>query len=289
MLTPKQKNVNDYFFHFLLDFFLCMFYNRDRKILKPQKDHYLSEGSEAEGGHMARIPAYRQMYNSLKKDIREGRYAPGSFLPTESEMEELYGVSRTTVRRAIGMLTNEGYLSVTQGRGTEVQEISTSQHLNKITSFTETLRRKGYQVSTQGLAQEKVPAPDYIRDALALREGEQVYHIQRVQCADGKPVCVMEDYVAANQAPGFHIQESGCVSVYACLEEEYGLFLKDAVEHISAVSASFTQSQILRIPVGAPLLHSRRIANTEHGALIYSSLYVVAERYEYQIYQAGRG
>ena len=237
---------------------------------------------------MAKIPAYRQMYTSLKKDIREGRYMPGSFLPTESEMETIYGVSRTTVRRAIGMLTNEGYLSVTQGRGTEVQDVSTSQHLNKITSFTETLRQKGYQVSTQGLAQEKMPASDYIREVLSLKEGDMVYHIQRVQCADGKPVCMMEDYVAAVQVPDFFVKESACVSVYACLENEYGLFLKDAVEHISAVSASFTQSQILRTSVGAPLLHSRRIANTEHGALIYSSLYVLAERYEYQIYQIGR-
>lgn len=115
---------------------------------------------------MARIPAYKQMYSSLKRDIQEGKYPPGSFLPTESEMEMIYEVSRTTVRRAIGMLTSEGYLSVTQGRGTEVQDVSTSQHLNKITSFTETLRRKGYQVSTQGLAQEKVAAPDLIRDEI---------------------------------------------------------------------------------------------------------------------------
>lgn len=236
---------------------------------------------------MARIPAYKQMYTSLKKDIQEGRYVPGTFLPTETELEKLYGVSRTTVRRAIGLLTSEGYLSVTQGRGTQVQEISTSQHLNKITSFTETLRQRGYQVSTQGLDLEKVPAPDHIREVLSLKEGELVYHVQRVQCADGRPVCIMEDYLAADQIPDLDLK-GRCVSIYACLEEEYGLFLKDAVERISAVSASFIQSQILQIPVGAPLLHSRRIANTEHGALIYSSLYVIAERYEYQIYQVGR-
>ncbi len=237
---------------------------------------------------MARIPAYRQMYTSLKKDIQEGRYMPGSFLPTESEMEAIYGVSRTTVRRAISMLTNEGYLSVTQGRGTEVKDVSTSQHLNKITSFTETLRRRGYQVTTQGFALEKIPVPDLVREALSLREGDLVYHVQRVQCADGKPVCEMEDYLAANLIPNFTLKESDCVSVYACLEHEYGIRLTDAVEHISAVGASFTQSQILRIPMGAPLLHSRRIASTERGALVYSSLYVDAERYEYEIYQVGR-
>lgn len=237
---------------------------------------------------MARIPAYRKMYTSLKKDIKEGRYKPGAYLPTESEMEEKYAVSRTTVRRAIGILVSEGYLSVTQGRGTIVLEASTSQHLNKISSFTETLRRRGYEVATQGFAVEKVPAPEYVRAALALKDKDMVYHVQRVQCADGKPVCIMEDYVAANQLPGFDLKESGCVSIYACLENDYGMVLKNAVERISAAGASFTQSQILKIPMGAPLLHSRRVANTDHGPLVYSSLYVVAEHYEYQIYQEGR-
>ena len=72
---------------------------------------------------MARIPAYRKMYAHLKNEIKTGNYQPGSFLPTEAEMEKEFGVSRTTVRKAISMLTQEGYLSVRQGRGTEVQDV----------------------------------------------------------------------------------------------------------------------------------------------------------------------
>ncbi len=241
-----------------------------------------------DGGPMAKIPAYRQLYTSLKKEIKEGRYKPGTFLPTESEMEAEYGVSRTTVRRAISLLTNEGYLSVTQGRGTEVQDISTSQRLNKITSFTETLRQRGYQVTTQGLALEKIPAPPFIKDTLSLKEGEPVYHIQRVQCADGKPICIIENYLMASLIPDFVLTESDCVSLYACLENNYGIILKDAVEHISAVSASFMKSQILRIPLNAPLLHSTRITCTAQGPFEYASIYAVADRYEYQVYLSGR-
>ena len=93
---------------------------------------------------MAKTPAYRQLYAELKSDIKNGKYPPGIFLPTESELEQIFGVSRTTVRRAISMLTAEGYLSVKQGRGTEVQEVSTAQRLNTISSFTETIKRRGY-------------------------------------------------------------------------------------------------------------------------------------------------
>lgn len=42
-----------------------------------------------QGDLMAKIPAYKQMYASLKKDIQEGKYVPGSFLPTEAELERI--------------------------------------------------------------------------------------------------------------------------------------------------------------------------------------------------------
>ena len=237
---------------------------------------------------MTRIPAYKQMYTDLKKEIKSGKYKPGSFLPTEAKMEAEYGVSRTTVRKAISMLTNEGYLSVTQGRGTEVQDISTSQRLNKITSFTETLRQRGYKVTTQGLACEKIPAPDFICELLELKENEPVYHIQRVQCADDKPICIIENYLHANMIPNLALSQSDCVSLYSYLENEHGIILKDAIERISAVSANFTESQILRIPVNAPLLHSTRITYTDRGPFEYASTHVIADRYEYQVYLSGR-
>ena len=163
---------------------------------------------------MARIPAYKQMYTSLKKDIKEGKYKPGTFLPTESEMETAYHVSRTTVRKAIGLLTNEGYLSVTQGRGTQVQDISTSQRLNKITSFTETLTQRGYKVTTQGLSLERIPAPDFIQEIFSLKENDFVYHLQRVQCADGNPSVLLKIFF---QQTCFRILPFRKATVSACM------------------------------------------------------------------------
>lgn len=237
---------------------------------------------------MARIPAYRKMYAHLKNEIKTGNYQPGSFLPTEAEMEKEFGVSRTTVRKAISMLTQEGYLSVRQGRGTEVQDVSTSQRLNTITSFTETLTQKGYKVTTQGFSLGQIPAPGFIRDAFSLKQGELVHHLQRVQCADGTPICIIENYISMSLVPELVFQDSDHISLYSYLEHHYGIMLKDALENISAVPASFTEAQILRVPTGTPLLHSTRITYTEQGPLEYSIINVIAERYEYQVYLSGR-
>ena len=238
---------------------------------------------------MAKIPAYRQLYAELKSDIKNGKYPPGIFLPTESELEQIFGVSRTTVRRAISMLTAEGYLSVKQGRGTEVQEVSTAQRLNTISSFTETIKRRGYTVTTQGLSVEQIPAPKYICDIFSLKTSEPVHHIQRVQCADGQPICIIENYLLVSMFPVLQLNEKHFVSLYEHLEEHYGVILKEATETITAVAASFTESQILRVPTNTPLLLSKRVTYSDRGPFEYAIIKVLADRYEYQIFLSGRG
>jgi len=237
---------------------------------------------------MPKLPAYKRMYIELKNDIKNGKYPPGAFLPTEAELERLFGVSRTTVRRAIGLLTSEGYLSVRQGRGTEVQDVTTAQHLNTITSFTETIRRRGYDVTTQGLTVESIPAPKNIADIFSINKGELVHHIQRVQCADGQPIGILENYLLVSMFPDLQLNEREFVSLYAHLEQHYGIIFKEASETITAISASFTDAQILRVPSGTPLLLSTRITCSDQGPLEYAIIKVIAERYEYQVYMSGR-
>ena len=94
---------------------------------------------------MSHIPAYKEVYSKLKEELKEGIYPAGSLLPTESELEKIFHVSRTTIRKAISILSLEGYVKTKQGYGTEVLNIFTVQKLNQITSITETLRQKGYR------------------------------------------------------------------------------------------------------------------------------------------------
>ena len=89
---------------------------------------------------MTNKPIYIKIYDKLKSAIKGGTYPPGSFLPTEQELETLYQVSRTTIRKAVKLLSDEGILSVRQGCGTMVMDIRTTQNYNQVTSVTESLR-----------------------------------------------------------------------------------------------------------------------------------------------------
>ena len=78
------------------------------------------------------------------------------------------------------------------------------------------------------------------------------------------------------------------VNVDNMLEKDYNIILTNATEHISAISADFTESQILRIPLNSPLLLVRRISCTEQGPIEYASIKIVADKYEYSVYLEGR-
>ena len=98
---------------------------------------------------MSKQALYLTVYGILKQEITEGHLKVGTLLPSEQELEAQFKVSRTTIRKAIGLLKDEGYLDVRQGRGTTVQDITTTQKLLHISSISETLRNNGHEVSVK--------------------------------------------------------------------------------------------------------------------------------------------
>jgi GntR family transcriptional regulator len=67
------------------------------------------------------IPAYAQLASILREQIEQGHIAPGDPLPSESTLQQEYGVARGTVRKAIEMIRDHGLVVTVQGRGTFVK------------------------------------------------------------------------------------------------------------------------------------------------------------------------
>ena len=67
------------------------------------------------------VPPYKQIAEIIRKRITSGDYAKGTRIPTESEMVETWEVARTTARRAIALLRDEGLVETVPQRGTYVR------------------------------------------------------------------------------------------------------------------------------------------------------------------------
>jgi GntR family transcriptional regulator len=237
---------------------------------------------------MKRIPVYRRLYSELKQRIRDGVYEPGTLLPSEPALEKDFSVSRTTIRKAMEILANEGLVRVQQGKGTEILNPSTSQQLKQISSVTETLTQKGYLVTTRAMHIESVIPPEPVRSELQIANNSKVFKLQRVQLADGQPLAIVTNYLNENFVPGFGRFLNSFTGLYGLLEREYGIVLDHAVERLYAEAASFTEANILDIPVSSPLLCSIRTSYFKNNPIEYGITKFIADRYEYSIHLYGR-
>ena len=67
------------------------------------------------------LPKYQQIAEVLREEIIKGTYAVGNVIPTEAKLQEQFDVSRHTIRQALSILINEGYLRSEKGSGTYVK------------------------------------------------------------------------------------------------------------------------------------------------------------------------
>ena len=108
--------------------------------------------------------------------MRSGLYAGHDRLPAETELAEILGISRLTLREAMNALKQEGVISSIQGKGTFVSfdyyYIANFLNLNK--SVTEMIEDRGYTCSTSLFQKKLVKADKDVADDLWLQEGSDV-------------------------------------------------------------------------------------------------------------------
>lgn len=67
--------------------------------------------------HGAPLTPYRQLAGILRAPIQRGDWQPGRMLPSEAQLVQRYGIARTTVRRGLGLLADEGWVDAVPHRG----------------------------------------------------------------------------------------------------------------------------------------------------------------------------
>ncbi len=96
-----------------------------------------------------KVPLYYSIMEVIKDSIINGIYPIGTFLPTETELEEQFKVSKITIRKAIELLENDGYVTKKSGKGTTVISNSIFNKLSNGQSFSSILNQQGYQVTKE--------------------------------------------------------------------------------------------------------------------------------------------
>lgn len=228
-------------------------------------------------------PAYRRVYNTIRSQIVDKVYDVGSLLPPEPELEKQFGVSRTTIRKAIDLLVHEGLLSVRQGFGTQVINRKTVQNLNRVTSVSESLSQKGHAIGLLSCYIEKVGAPEDVAALLGVPVHTPMICIHRLKTSDNRPISITTNYILEQLVPGMDLRVE-IPRLYDYLKSRYGLQYTGCRDVISACSASFEQAQLLGVEPKTALFRVRRVAYIGARPCEVDFVDIVADDYEYEVF-----
>ena len=210
-------------------------------------------------------PPYYQVKQRLLEDIAE--LAPGTPLPTDREISERQGVSRTTVRKALSDLLTEGRITREQGRGTFIAEPKLVQELT-LTGFTDNMVALGLIPSSQLISVTRKSAPPAINDALDLPPDAPVLSITRLRLADGTPMAVETIHLDAERFSEVEELLVDNASLYAIMQRRFGILLDHAEQTIETAAASPEDAELLGTDVGGAILLLTRQSFDEGGNVI---------------------
>jgi GntR family transcriptional regulator len=216
----------------------------------------------------SRTPVWAQIEERLAERIEGGHLAVGERLPPERELAEWLGVSRMTVRQALGALAARGLVERGVGRGTFVRAPGKVVHdLSGALGFTERLGRQGIAAGAEVVLTGEEPAPDAVAEALELEPAAPTLRIQRVRSAAGRPLALEDSWLPADRFPGLLDRDLGG-SLYGLMRDGYGLEPTEAVERLEPVLARPHEAALLDVPEGAPLMLVERVARASGGVAV---------------------
>lgn len=212
------------------------------------------------------IPYYAQLIRLIKQQINRGLWRPGDQIPGEPELCAQYHVSRTVVRQALLELEMEGLIIRRKGRGTFVAQPKVNESLaQKLTGFYEDMVAHGHTPVTATLHQIITPASEKVAKWLEIQPGTPVFDIQRLRSIDNAPFQLTTSYIPCDLCPGLERIDLTNRSLYQYLENDRGLVIARGRRFIEAVAANETESRMLNIERGAPLVMLDSISFLESG------------------------
>ncbi|GAA4848103.1 GntR family transcriptional regulator [Saccharopolyspora rosea] len=202
-------------------------------------------------------PKHAQLREILR-DLARSELLPGSPVPSERDLAARYGVSRLTVREAVGQLVAEGLLVRVRGKGTFTTRPRVESQLH-LASFTEDMRRRGMRPETVLLEAAATIPPPGTAEALGLAPGRAAHWLYRLRKADGAPMAVERGWYHADVLPGL-LDHDLTDSLYSLLAREYDVHLERGTQTVLAEGADAETARLLGVRPGSPVLVFRRVS-----------------------------
>jgi GntR family transcriptional regulator len=226
----------------------------------------------------------------LRQAIIGGTFRPGSQLPTEAELCEMLGVSRTVVREALRVLEDDGLVARRHGVGTFVRNHHILKNLNFNFGITEMIESAGLKPGTSHLVLQKETADKEKAEQLRVQLGTPLITVERVRTADGRPVVYSLDTLTESliQRAGFDPQLLLTESIYNLLQTSLGQVIEYGIARLLPVAPPRHVIEKLELPPNALALY---IVQTDYSSsdepLVYSCEYHLPDAFDFVVWRRG--
>jgi GntR family transcriptional regulator len=229
-------------------------------------------------------PRYHQVYVALRGWIADGTYPPGARLPAEPELCRAFGVSRITLRRAVGELVEQGVLVRRQGSGTFVGEPSAARSLRPdLRELSRRVAGLGASTAVRSLRIDWLAPDAETCAALELPPTARVQRSSRVRLRDGISIGFITVWLP--EAIGLRLgrAELRRSTVLESLERA-GFRAAAAEQTIGAELAGLELARELGVAAGTPVVRVERVVRGDDGRPIERVLALWrADAYEYRM------
>jgi GntR family transcriptional regulator len=211
-------------------------------------------------------PAHVQIEQWLMGLIDSGGLLADDKLPKEKDLAALLGVSRMTLRQALGSLETRGVVERIPGRqgGTFIRQPRIECDITGLAGFTEQLRRGHVRASARVVSSDVVPASRGVAKALEVAPDAEVYEVVRVRSASRQPVALERSFLPCEHFPGL-LDKGLSGSLYTRMRRDYGLGPQSASEFLEPFIAGEREAGLLGVSEGSALLLIERTARTASG------------------------
>lgn len=214
-------------------------------------------------------PPYETTAAELRALIMSGDLAPGTQLPSTTVLVERFGVSSTTIQKALAVLKGEGYLTSRQGKGVYVRDrqpfrVEVGVYFKPVPG--------GYSYELLEVAE--VPAPAEVAQGLRIEVGEHAVLRRRMLRHAGRPVEIEWSYyplelAAGTELAGPHRVRGGAPKVLADLGYPQRYF----VDAVSARMPTSEEAELLALP-DVPVIRQFRIVLSDDDRPVEASVMV---------------
>lgn len=233
---------------------------------------------------------YQEIASRLRDDIESGAWAVGDQLPTEADLMQEHGSSRTTVRQALQALRDEGLVRMRHGVGVFVAPPAVVQRLDSRERLSKARRERNQAAFLAEAAEQRFTPSSSVRiwfepanehaEALDIAEDAEVCVRDRMMRADGQPVMLAVSRLPRDITRGTVLEEAetGSGGAFARLAE-LGYEQTHHEEIVGVKVADAHERQILDLGK-SPLLTVRRITWSGQRVVEINDMKMPGDSYE---------